>query len=109
MVENNFQQPKPLNYRNTIDIKSAIKEHPKTSHKLSKTIKQAEKVYQAVLTKIVMALYLVKQKKKEKYLNEKNTKNNKTITFIFVISVLIMLKLLILLLLNSNLKVLSLQ
>ena len=39
MVENNFQQPKPLNYRNTIDIKSAIKEHPKTSHKLSKTIK----------------------------------------------------------------------
>ena len=28
------------------DIKSSIKEHPKTSHKLSKTIKQAENVSQ---------------------------------------------------------------
>ena len=28
----------------TVDIKSVIAEHPKTSHKLSKTIRQAEKV-----------------------------------------------------------------
>ena len=28
----------------TVDIKSAITEHPKTSHNLSKTIRQAEKV-----------------------------------------------------------------
>ena len=28
-----------------MDIKSIIKEHPKTSHKFSKNIRQAEKVY----------------------------------------------------------------
>ena len=28
----------------TVDIKSIITEHPKSSHKLSKTIRQAEKV-----------------------------------------------------------------
>ena len=31
-------------FENIVDIKSAIIDHPKTSHKLSKTVKQAEKV-----------------------------------------------------------------
>ena len=34
-------QPKTFD---TVEIKSIIAEHPKTSHKLSKTIRQAEKV-----------------------------------------------------------------
>ena len=36
-------QPKTFENPNTVDIKSVITEHPKTSHKLSKTIRQAEK------------------------------------------------------------------
>ena len=41
----NAEQSKTLQNSNiVIDIKSAIIEHPKTSHKLSKTLKQAEKV-----------------------------------------------------------------
>ena len=37
-------QPKSFKSPNIVDIKSFISEHPKTSHKLSKTIRQAEKV-----------------------------------------------------------------
>ena len=37
-------QPKIFENPNIFDIKSIIAEHPKTSHKLSKTIRQAEKV-----------------------------------------------------------------
>ena len=37
-------QSKTFENPNIIDIKSIIREHPKTSHKLFKTIKQAEKV-----------------------------------------------------------------
>ena len=37
------QQSKTKN-PSIVDIKSVTKEHPKTSHKLSKTIRQAEKV-----------------------------------------------------------------
>ena len=37
-------QPKTFENPNIVDIKSIIIEHPKTSHKLSKTIRQAEKV-----------------------------------------------------------------
>ena len=37
-------QPKIFENPNTVDIKSVIKEHPKASHKLSKTIRQAEKL-----------------------------------------------------------------
>ena len=40
------QQPKTLENPNIIDIKSVTIEHPKTSNKLSKTIRQAEKVSQ---------------------------------------------------------------
>ena len=38
------QQLKAIENPNNVDIKSIIIEHPKTSHKLSKTISQAEKV-----------------------------------------------------------------
>ena len=38
------QQPKTFKNPNTVDIKSVIKKHSRTSQKLSKTIKQAEKV-----------------------------------------------------------------
>ena len=37
-------QPKTFENSNIADVKSVITEHPKTSHKLSKTIRQAEKV-----------------------------------------------------------------
>ena len=37
-------QPKTFQNPNIVDIKSVITEHPKTSHKLSRTIRQAEKV-----------------------------------------------------------------
>ena len=37
-------QPKPFENPNPADIKSHITEHPKTSHKLSKTIRKAEKI-----------------------------------------------------------------
>ena len=40
------QQPKKFENPNGVDIKSVITEHPKTSHKLPKTIKQTEKVPQ---------------------------------------------------------------
>ena len=38
------QQPKTCENPNIVDIKSVITEHPKTSHQLSKPIRQAEKV-----------------------------------------------------------------
>ena len=40
------QQPKTIENPNTVDIKSSIIERLKTSRRLSKTIKQAEKVPQ---------------------------------------------------------------
>ena len=44
------------------DIKSAIIDHPKTSHKLSKTIRQAENVSQVGSGKVLRTLYIVMQK-----------------------------------------------
>ena len=38
------QQPKPIESPKIIDIKSVTIEHPKTSHRLSKTLRQAKKV-----------------------------------------------------------------
>ena len=37
-------QPKTFENPNVVDVKSVITENPKTSHKLSKTIRQANKV-----------------------------------------------------------------
>ena len=49
---------------NIADTKSVIIEHPKTSHKLSKTVRQAEKVSQVSSGKrSLIALYIVIQKK----------------------------------------------
>ena len=39
------QQPKSIENPNIIDIKSVPIEHPKTLHKLSKTIRQAKKIF----------------------------------------------------------------
>ena len=36
--------PKTLENPNIVDVKSVITEHPKTSHKLSKIVRKAEKV-----------------------------------------------------------------
>ena len=52
----------------TVDIKSIITEHLKTSHKLSKIIRQVEKV---------IALYIGIQKKNKKFLNKKKVKITK--------------------------------
>ena len=41
-----IQQQKSLENSNIVDVKSASIEYPKTSHKLSKTTWQAEKVSQ---------------------------------------------------------------
>ena len=41
-----FHQTKTLEYSNIVDIKSAVIEHLKTSHKLSRTMKQIGKVFQ---------------------------------------------------------------
>ena len=38
------KQSKTFDYPNIVDIKSVITDHTETSHKLSKTIRQAEKV-----------------------------------------------------------------
>ena len=40
------QQPETIENPNIIDIKSVTIKHPKTSHKLSKTIRQVKKVLQ---------------------------------------------------------------
>ena len=49
------------NYSTTVDIKSVTIEHPKTSHKLSKAIRQCEKKNPTqVLAKVLIALYIVK-------------------------------------------------
>ena len=64
-------QPKTFD---TVDIKSTITEHPKTSHKLSKTIREAKKVGSLSFTN--SPLYC-DTKKSENVLNEKNVKITK--------------------------------
>ena len=59
-------QPKTFQNPNVVGIKSIIIEHPKTSHKWSKTISQAEKVCPNG------SLYI--DKKTENFLNKKNVK-----------------------------------
>ena len=45
------QQVKAIENPNIVDIKAVIIEHPKTSHKLSKTIRQAGNVSQEITDK----------------------------------------------------------
>ena len=59
-------QPKTFQNPNVVGIKSIIIEHPKTSHKWSKTISQAEKVCPNG------SLYI--DKKTENFLNKKKVK-----------------------------------
>ena len=63
-------QPKSFKKPNIVDIKSVITEHPKTSHNLSKTIKQDGKVGSN------SPLYS-DAKNSENFLNEKNAKITK--------------------------------
>ena len=63
-------QPKTFENPNIADIKSVITEHPKTSHKLSETIRQAEEVGSN------SSLYS-DTKKSEIFLNAKNVKIKK--------------------------------
>ena len=44
MLKNTIIQTSTFKNLNIVDIKSIITEHPKTSHKVPKTIRQAEKV-----------------------------------------------------------------
>ena len=43
-IRNNYLQPKTFENPNSVDIKSVITDHPKTSQKLSKTTGKGEKV-----------------------------------------------------------------
>ena len=74
-----IQQPNTLKSPNIIDIKSVTIEHPKTSHKLSKTIKQAKKCDQVGGSdNSSTSPFYSETKKKEKIFDEKhNTKNSK--------------------------------
>ena len=55
------QQLKAIENPNIADIKPVIIEHPKTSHKLSKTNRQAENVSQKASGKSSIALYITKR------------------------------------------------
>ena len=80
------QQPKTIENSNiVIIINSVIIEHPKNSHKLSQTIRQAEKHSQ-------IALYVV-IKKSENFWNKKTLKITKSAHVLKDMQVLIMLKL----------------
>ena len=64
-------QPKTVENPNIVDIKSIITEHPKTSHKSSKTIRQAKKVDSN------SPLYCDTKIKNKNFLNGKNVKITK--------------------------------
>ena len=63
------QQPKTTEDPNTVDIKSVIVTHPKTSHRLFKTVKNAQRVG--------ADSFLYSETKKENILNEKYIKITK--------------------------------
>ena len=63
------QQPKTIEDPNTVDIKSVIVTHPKTSHRLFKTVKNAQRVGAD------SSLY--SETKTENILNKKNVKITK--------------------------------
>ena len=62
-------QPKTFENPNIAEIKPVIIEHPKMSHELSKTIRQAEKLSQVSYNS---SLYSNTKKKKKFFLNKKN-------------------------------------
>ena len=78
-------QPKTFENPNIVDTKSVITEHPKISHKLSKTIAKGEKVSSN------SSLYSDVEKR-ENFLNEKKCKNNQNKNMLLkAMQVLIML------------------
>ena len=54
------QQPNTFENPNIVDIKLVIIEQPQTSGKLSKTMKQAEKVSQYMFLKVLQVLLILK-------------------------------------------------
>ena len=62
-------QPKTFENPNIAEIKPVIIEHPKMSHELSKTIRQAEKLSQVSYNS---SLYSNTKKKNKNFLNKKN-------------------------------------
>ena len=72
------QQPKSLENSNIVDIKLVTIQHPKTSCKLSKAIRQAEKISQVSGDgKYSDSPLYIETKKSENFLNEKNVKVTK--------------------------------
>ena len=51
-IKNNYSTTKTFENPNTIDIKSVTIEHPKNSHKLFESMRQAKKVSQIASAKI---------------------------------------------------------
>ena len=73
-----MQQPKAFEHPNTADIKLVTIEHPNTSRKLSKTIRQTEKVSQVSSANKNSDNPLYSETKKtEKFLNKNNVKITK--------------------------------
>ena len=70
-----IQHPKTFEGTNIVDIKSVMMEHPKISHKVSKTIRHVKKVYQVVFNSSY-----IKIQKKLKFFELKKCENNKTNT-----------------------------
>lgn len=69
-----YLKKKHIQKLNIVDIKSAIIEHLKTSHKFSKTIEKAEKIYQ--VSRSETFLYS-ETEHSEDFLNERSVKINK--------------------------------
>ena len=106
-----FEQAKTLGRPNIFGIKSAIMEHPETSNKLLKTIKQAEKVSQVSASgagKNSNSSLNSKTNKSEGFwMKKKMKKSQNDHTAIKVMRVLIMSKFWILLIFNYILKILN--
>ena len=79
MIKNNYKKKqKTFESSNVVDIKSVTIKHPKTSRKLSKTIRQVEKLSQIASGKRFNTP-LLSGKKSESFLNEKNVKIRKQV------------------------------
>ena len=72
-----MQRPKTFRNPKIVDIKSVILEHPKNSHKLSKTIRKTEKVSQVGSNS---SLYS-DTKKSDNFVNEKNLRKKQADAF----------------------------
>ena len=105
------QQSKTLKKPNIVDIKSGIIEHTKTTHKLTKPIRQTEKVSQIIGPGKNSNKPSYSKTKNGEILSEKKLKNNETINLmvIKVIEMLIVSKYFNLLILTYSLKLLIIE